>query len=144
MTKQGDAGVGYKKLKIYQLAHDLGLRIHRMTLDLPKFEMFEEGSQIRRSSKSVSSNVIEGYSLRKYKAEYIHYLFRAYASSMETVEHLEYLHETNSMKDANLFNSLMSSYSELNSMLYRFIEAVDREHNPDILYERDGYQQSDV
>jgi len=48
------------------------------------------------------------------------------------------------MKDANLFNSLMSSYSELNSMLYRFIEAVDREHNPDILYERDGYQQSDV
>ena len=128
MTKQRDAGVGYKKLKIYQLAHDLGLKIHRMTLDLPKFEMFEEGNQIRRSSKSVSSNVVEGYSLRKYKAEYIHYLFRAYASSMETVEHLEYLYETDSLKDADLFRGLMASYSELNSMYYGFIKAVDREH----------------
>ena len=48
---------GYKKLKIYQLAHDLAVRVHKMTMDLPKFETFEEGSQIRRSSKSVSSNI---------------------------------------------------------------------------------------
>ena len=48
---------GYKKLKIYQLAHDLAVRVHRMSMTLPKFETFEEGSQIRRSSKSVSSNI---------------------------------------------------------------------------------------
>ena len=48
---------GYKKLKIWQLSHELGVRIHQMSLTLPKFEMFEEGSQIRRSSKSVSSNI---------------------------------------------------------------------------------------
>ncbi len=54
---------GYKKLRIYQKAHKLGLKIHKMSLDLPKFELYEEGSQIRRSSKSVSSNIVEGFSL---------------------------------------------------------------------------------
>ena len=36
-----------------------------MTLDnLPKFEMYEEGSQIRRSSKAVASNIVEGFGRR--------------------------------------------------------------------------------
>ncbi len=123
---------GYKKLKIYKLAHELGIRVHRMSLTLPKFEMFEEGSQIRRSSKSVSNNIVEGYALRKYKAEYIYYLFRAYASSMETVEHLEYLYQTNSLKEKSAFDELIAEYSELNKMLYSFIESVEEGHSTDL------------
>ena len=65
---------GYTKLEIYHLSHALGVRVHEMTLQLPKFEMYEEGSQIRRSAKSVSTNIVEGFALRKYKNEYIHYL----------------------------------------------------------------------
>jgi four helix bundle protein len=46
--------MSYKKLEIWQLAKELVIDIHRMTLELlPKFEMFEEGGQIRRSIKSV-------------------------------------------------------------------------------------------
>ena len=45
-----------------------------MSLDLPKFEMFEEGSQIRRSSKSVRSNIVEGYGKRHYKNDFIRFL----------------------------------------------------------------------
>ena len=75
MTTPND-NQGYKKLKIYRLAHDLAVRGHKMKVELPKFEMMEEGSQIRRSSKSVSSNIGEGYALRRYKQEYIHYLTR--------------------------------------------------------------------
>jgi len=42
-----------------------------MTLnELPKFEMYEEGSQIRRSSKSVRTNIVEGYGRRNYKLDY--------------------------------------------------------------------------
>jgi four helix bundle protein len=37
-----------------------------MTLTLPKFEIYEEGSQIRRSSKSVTSMIVEGYGRRRY------------------------------------------------------------------------------
>ena len=101
---------GYKKLKIYRLAHELGIRIHRMTMNLPKFETFEEGSQIRRSSKSVSSNIVEGYALKRYKQEYIHYVIRALGSSIETVEHLDYLIETESLNDKTFYNSLLDEY----------------------------------
>ena len=50
--------MSYKKLEIWQLARELVIDIHKMTLTkLPKFEMFEEGSQIRKSSKSVRSTI---------------------------------------------------------------------------------------
>ena len=120
---------GYKKLKIYHLAHDLAIRVHRVTMNLPKFEMFEEGSQIRRSSKSVSNNIVEGYALRRYKQEYIHYLMRALGSSLETVEHLEFLVETDSLTDKTLYKSLYDGYGQLNSMLYSFIESVTSRHD---------------
>lgn len=127
---------GYKKLKIWQLSHELGIKVHKMSLTLPKFEMYEEGSQIRRSSKSVSVNIVEGYGLRHYKAEYVHYLIRSYASSLETIEHLEYLYETNSLKDEMIFNELIQSYQELNKMLFKFIESVKKQHETNI-FEKD-------
>src|ERR1700720_4083624 len=36
--------------------------------DLPKFEIYEEGSRIRRSVKSIRSNIVEGYGRRRYLA----------------------------------------------------------------------------
>ena len=127
--KNSEENHGYKKLKVYQLAHDLAVRVHGMTMGLPKFEMFEEGSQIRRSSKSVSSNIVEGYALRRYKPEYIHYLMRALGSSLETVEHLDFLVETESLKDRDLHKQLFDEYRELNAMPYRFIKSVESQHD---------------
>jgi len=34
----------YKDLEIYKLSHKLAVEIHQMTLKLPKFEIYEEGS----------------------------------------------------------------------------------------------------
>ncbi|MCZ6777265.1 MAG: four helix bundle protein [Ignavibacteria bacterium] len=79
---------GYKKLEVYQLAHRLAVEVHKMSLGLPKHELYEQGSQIRRSSKSVSAQIVEGFSLRKNKNEFLQYLNRAYASATETLEHL--------------------------------------------------------
>jgi four helix bundle protein len=117
---------GYKKLEIYRIAHSLAARVHRMTLKLPSFERFEEGSQIRRSAKSVSANIVEGYALRRYKNEFIHYLFRAYGSAEETIEHLELLFETESLKDEKTFKELVDSYNILCGKLLRYIQAVDK------------------
>jgi hypothetical protein len=42
----------YRNLEIWKMARELAILVQRMTLEkLPKFEMYEEGSQIRRSSK---------------------------------------------------------------------------------------------
>lgn len=46
--------MSYKNLDIWKLARELVIDIHKTTIHtLPKFEAFEEGSQIRRSMKSV-------------------------------------------------------------------------------------------
>lgn len=124
---------GYKKLKIYKIAHELALKVHKMTLDLPKFELYEEGSQIRRSSKSVSSNIVEGYSLRRYKNEYIRYLSQAYASCQETIEHLDYLYDTNSLKERILYDELNKAYNELCGMLFNFVQSVWERHETKIV-----------
>ena len=52
--------MSYKNLEIWQLARDLVVDIHKITLHkLPSFEMYEEGRQIRKSIKSVKSTIIE-------------------------------------------------------------------------------------
>jgi four helix bundle protein len=91
--------MSYKKLEIWQLAKELVIEIHKMTLDyMPKFEMYEEGSQIRRSIKTVKSTIVEGYGRRHYKQEYIRYIIYALSSNDETIDHLETLYDTESFK----------------------------------------------
>lgn len=119
---------GYYKLKIYQKAHKLAVKVHKMTLHLPKFELYEEGSQIRRSSKSVSSNIVEGYSLRRYKNEYLRYLSQSYASCQEIIEHLDYLFETGSLKNKDIYNELSKEYYNLCGMLFNFTQSVYEQH----------------
>ncbi|MFH1360997.1 MAG: four helix bundle protein [Candidatus Omnitrophota bacterium] len=115
-------------LKIYDKAHKLAVNIHKMSLTLPSFEMYEEGSQIRRSSKSVSSQIVEGYSLRNYKNEYIHYLNRAYASNRETKEHLDLLFETKSLKNEEMYKDFSDEITDLSKMIYSFINSVEKDH----------------
>ena len=69
----------FKDLEIYQLAFDLAIKVHYASLKLPKFELYEQGSQVRRSSKRIKDTIAEGYGRRKYKAEYIRYLIFAQA-----------------------------------------------------------------
>ncbi|MBX2962196.1 MAG: four helix bundle protein [Cyclobacteriaceae bacterium] len=54
-----------KNLEIWKEAREASLLIHEMTLKLPKFEQYEEAQQIRRSIKSVRSNIVEGYGPEK-------------------------------------------------------------------------------
>jgi four helix bundle protein len=75
---------GYKDLEIYKLAYELSIRVHRASLKLPHFELYEQGSQIRRSSKSIKDTIAEGYGRRRYKAEFIRYLVYAQASCDES------------------------------------------------------------
>jgi four helix bundle protein len=121
----------HEKLEVYRLAHTLGLRVHALTLQLPRFEMYEEGSQARRSSKSVSSQIVEGHALRRYKAEYLHYLCRAYASAEETIEHLRNLLETGSASCVTQeCEQLRDEYAVLCRKLFNYMRAVDDRHDP--------------
>jgi four helix bundle protein len=65
----------YKDLDIYSISMDLFVALHPKTLKLPKYELYELGSQLRRSSDSVVSNIVEGYVRRKSRLYSVFFFF---------------------------------------------------------------------
>lgn len=116
--------MSYRNLEVWKLAREVVIEIHSMTLHLPKFELYEQGSQIRRSSKSIKATIVEGYGRRRYKQEYIKYLTYAHASNDETIDHLETLFETGSLTDRLLFDTLKEKLNTLGKKLNNFIQSV--------------------
>lgn len=119
--------MSYKKLKVWQLARKISIDIHKMSLELPQFELYECGSQIRRSSKSIRANIVEGYGRRKYTNDFLRFLIYAHSSVDETRDHLETLFETGSLKNQNIFNDISERLNILGKMLFRFIQKVEKE-----------------
>ncbi|MSU57159.1 MAG: four helix bundle protein [Pedosphaera sp.] len=121
--------MNYTDLEIWQLARKATTDIHKMTISkLPKFEMYETGSQIRRSVKSIRSNIVEGFGRRRYKQEYLRFLVFAHASCDETIDHLLTLKDCESLTDDDLFTRLNSLLDELGRKLNRFIQSVEEQH----------------
>ena len=119
----------YRDLEIYSLSKQLALRIHKISLSLPKIETYEEASQIRRSSKAIAAMIVEGYGRGRYKADFIKYLTYAHAECDETILHLEFLFETDSLQDRGVFDDLHLSYDELGRKINKFIQWVEEEWN---------------
>jgi four helix bundle protein len=96
----------YKDLEIYNLSYSLAVKIHKMSLRLPQYEMFEEGSQIRRCSKGVTCCGMEGYGRRKYKAEFVRFLIYAHCCCDETILRLNFIKDTHDV-DENEFTDFL-------------------------------------
>jgi four helix bundle protein len=122
----------YRDLDIYKKAHRLAMEIHQMSLNLPKFEMYEEGSQIRKSSKSVKNTMVEGFGRRRYKLEFIKFLTYSLASCDETITHLDTLYETKSLDDEEKYRYFCEEYDHLGRMINNFIRSVDKSHKSSI------------
>ena len=121
--------MSYRSLEIWKMARDLAINIHKMTLNkLPKFEMFEQGSQIRRSPKSVRSSIVECYGRRRYNQESIRFLSYAIASNDETIDHLEALFETESLTDKELYDDIHDKLEVLGKKMNLFIPSVESGH----------------
>ncbi|MFN1218258.1 four helix bundle protein [Chryseobacterium kwangjuense] len=80
--------MSYQKLDIYNIAFELFIETHRLSLKLPRYELYELGSQLRRSADSVVTNIAEGYGRKNYKGDFIRFLIYSQASCDETVSHL--------------------------------------------------------
>ena len=106
------------------MARDQSLAIHEMTMSLPKFELYEVGQQIRRSSKSTRATIVEGYGRRIYKADYIRFLIYALASNDETIDHLETLFETGSLSDEVTYTNLHINAEILGKKLNTYLKWV--------------------
>ena len=127
--EEGEEASGYQRLEVWRLARDLSVDIHRMTLEqLPRFELHEVGSQVRRSAKSIRANIVEGYGKRRYKLEFLRHLTYALGSAQETLEHLDTLHETGSLTSQEIHAELTSRTRLLIAKLTTFMRGVELHH----------------
>ena len=78
-------------LEVYRRAYRVSLEVHRASLELPRIEQFALADQLRRSSKSICANLVEGFAKQsRSAAEYRRYLTVAIGSSDETQLWLRY------------------------------------------------------
>jgi len=78
------------QLDVYKLSVDAAMRIFELTKKFPREEMYSLTDQIRRSSRSVSGQIAEGWRKRKYEASFVSKLNDAEGEGAETQSWLEY------------------------------------------------------
>ena len=79
----------YRDLDVYQRGKALVVPMHRLAASLPRHEQYDLSDQIRRASKSVVANIVEGYSHKDTPAQAKQFWRYSMGSANEMIEHLE-------------------------------------------------------
>ena len=78
------------QLEVYELSVEAAMEIFELTKSFPKEETYSLTDQIRRSSRSVSGQLAEGWRRRKYKAAFVNKLNESEGEAAETQGWIEY------------------------------------------------------
>jgi four helix bundle protein len=112
----------YKDLKVWDKAHQLTLKIYKMTSQFPKEEIYGLTSQVRRSSSSIPANIAEGCG-KNSSLELAHYLNISLGSANETEYHLLLSKDLNYIQE-NEYLLLDNIINEVKAMLIALINKV--------------------
>lgn len=111
-------------LDVYRLAFDAAMEIFEVSKSFPKEEKYSLTDQIRRSSRSVCTNLAEGWRKRKYKAMFVSKLLDSGQEAAETQTWLEFALECNYV-DKEVFDNLDEKYEHIFAMLITMERKVD-------------------
>ena len=117
----------YKDLDIYKMAYELAFKVHKMSLTLPMYELYEQGSQVRRSSKSIKDAIVEGYGRKKYEDDFIRFLVYAQGSCDEAISQLNMISDLHFPE--NPLIDLIDEYDLLGKKITQFIQYVESNWN---------------
>jgi four helix bundle protein len=106
----------YDDLRVFRLSYDLVKKVHLITKQFPKDEIFGLTSQIRRSSRSVSANIVEAYRRKNYPNHFRSKISDADAECSETIIWLRMAKDFDYI-DENEFGNLTNDYLEVGRML---------------------------
>ena len=115
----------HKDLKVYQLAYQAALEIHEITKNFPSEEKYSLTDQIRRSSRSVCSNLAEAWRKRRYKKNFISKLSDCEAEAGETQVWLD-MSESFKYIDIKTHNDLYDKYEHIIAMLINMSNQTDK------------------
>jgi four helix bundle protein len=80
----------FRDLEVYQLAMDSAMRIFELSKQFPAEERYSLTDQIRRSSRSVCTNIAEAWRKRRYPNAFVSKLSDSDAEAAETQVWLEF------------------------------------------------------
>ncbi|MDZ7658181.1 four helix bundle protein [Fodinibius sp.] len=85
----------YEDLEVYERAYQIAMEIFWRSKQFPKEEKFSLTSQVIRSSRSISSNITEGWAKRNYENYFKQHLIHALGSSSETENWIKFANNCN-------------------------------------------------
>lgn len=125
MAKEGSRYRGYKDLRVYQLAYQLAMEIFQETKSFPAEERYSLTDQLRRSSRSVPSNLAEAWKKRKYEKAFVSKLVDCSSEAAEVEVWLDFSHDCGYMKKDRYLH-LAEKYDEIGRMLYSMINQPEK------------------
>lgn len=102
----------HQDLLVYRKAFDAAMNIFDLSKPFPKEETYSLTDQIRRSSRSVCSNLAEAWRKRRYEAAFISKLSDAEGEAAETQVWLEFAVKCGYLKRSEAA-ALYKTYSEI-------------------------------
>ncbi|MDP2209473.1 MAG: four helix bundle protein [Bacteroidota bacterium] len=115
----------YKELRVYQEAFEAAMEIFEITKKFPIEERYSLVDQIRKSSRSVCSNLGEFWRKRRYKAAFISKLSDAETEACETQIWLEFSYKCKYI-DESILNKLYAKYEKIISQIICIINDPDK------------------
>ena len=103
---------GVRELDVYGMAFAGAMRIFQVTKSFPAEERFSLTDQIRRASRSVCTNLSEGWRKRRYKAVFVNKLTDAMQEASETQTWLEFALACGYI-DQFIFDELFQEYEHI-------------------------------
>jgi len=114
-----------RELKVYKVAYKAAMEIFLLTKTFPDEERFDLTSQIRRSSRSVVSNIVEAWRRRRYPKNFVSKLTESETEADETLLWLDMALDCNYISIEE-HARLSDKYDHILSMLVLMIKDKDK------------------
>ena len=115
----------FRDLIVYQKGYKLAMKIFNVSKSFPKEERYSLTDQIRRSSRSVTSNLCEAWAKKIYLKSFVSKLSDSLGEEYETEGWLDYSKDCGYI-DADLHTDLMNQYEEVRKMLISMINNPEK------------------
>lgn len=118
-------GSTVKDLRVYQKAFDVAVKIQELSNKFPQHEIYALTKQIRCSSRSVCSNLSEGYKKRIYPKHFRSKLSDADSEASETMTWLDFARAFGYIDEKD-YEILYGEYEHISNMLGQMIKAPEK------------------
>ncbi|MEZ5084150.1 MAG: four helix bundle protein [Bacteroidales bacterium] len=115
----------HKDLEVYQMSFDVVMEIFKISKHFPKEEKYSMTDQIRRRSRSVSTNIAEAFRKRRYPKAFIAKLSDAEGEAAETQGWLDFALSCKYISD-EIHNDLYDKYDHILGKIVNMIRSPEK------------------